>query len=777
MSSKNVEVLSVGLRNTDKLSYSTLLGDYAKAQVQDPNCAEDLKKLDELRQKCLLVTAKEADVTNILNYLVQLDELESKFPINDCVIRVPFRWHSALGAKPFSFTGYRVDFEKASMIFNVASLYSIFTSFEDLQSSESVKRACNYFLQSAGYYQYLLSKLETGALREVPAPDFAPLSLKTLTLTMLAQGQDCFLRKGILDGMKPSAVSKLAKSAADLYAQSEKQATLSGSFTTATVCSLGCLSKLNLAIAYFYQSKELFDKQQFGAQIFRINQALGVVDALHKDKFYKSPLAGVSERLRKLESALKDDLSRALKDNNEIYHDTVPKDESALGPLAEGLLAKAREVSSVFEEVKKGTSKLLFANVLSTRTVQLRKMIAAEREFIAAELVRTAAASDAEMQRVVSPMNLNGLFSSLEKVSGLPEDIAKNHEVIAKSGGVRSLSSTLETLSEFEKTAANQLRQLQDAVPEYKRLDADFASLQKLLANQQFSSSMSINSDEISRVSLRCQCFIKSFSGKLEAARHNNIRLSNKLRDNTPALEVYGGSLRDVERSIPNSSIESDSVTKSGDFATLKNARERLDAMLLSRRQLIQTDLPQLCARNDFNTPPSVEDSIQDVARKVAQDELASLRAKVLKNVAEQAPVLKVLSDAFTKFNSQSIASKIESERKLALQNLYNAFDAFKEIQAIQVQATVFYTKVIEELSNFAAEMQDLHKARLLLLEELTNFHGQQSGAATLSATQTGESASVPFNNSLQSSSQTNSPNMAQFSLVDESIIYPNPNA
>jgi programmed cell death 6-interacting protein len=90
-------------------------------------------------------------------------------------------------------------FERLSVLYNIGALYSQLATSQSRTTAESLKRACQYFQQAAGIFEYLSQ--HTGDLRLPPGmfvEDFSEPTVNSLKFLMLAQAQECFWQKSVL---------------------------------------------------------------------------------------------------------------------------------------------------------------------------------------------------------------------------------------------------------------------------------------------------------------------------------------------------------------------------------------------------------------------------------------------------------------------------------------------------------------------------------------------------------------------------------------------------
>jgi hypothetical protein len=123
-------------------------------------------------------------------------------------------------------------YERSAVLFSLAALYSALGVGESRREGESIKKAIAAFQTSAGILHYILTEmipliphLSTGMNARNRDPDLGPAMLACLRETMLAQAQECFWQKAVVDRLKDGTIAKLATRVSDLYGSALEYAT------------------------------------------------------------------------------------------------------------------------------------------------------------------------------------------------------------------------------------------------------------------------------------------------------------------------------------------------------------------------------------------------------------------------------------------------------------------------------------------------------------------------------------------------------------------------
>ncbi|KAF8774846.1 Rhophilin-2 like protein [Argiope bruennichi] len=99
-----------------------------------------------------------------------------------------FEWFDSLTGVPS--TQKTIAFEKASVLFNIAALYTQIAAKQDRLTSSGVDAAVDNFLRAAGMFRYIRDNFSNA-----PSMDLSPGTLDTLIQLMLAQARECLFEK------------------------------------------------------------------------------------------------------------------------------------------------------------------------------------------------------------------------------------------------------------------------------------------------------------------------------------------------------------------------------------------------------------------------------------------------------------------------------------------------------------------------------------------------------------------------------------------------------
>ncbi|XP_057697454.1 rhophilin-2 isoform X1 [Corythoichthys intestinalis] len=193
----NIPLIALGLKETKEVDFSTPFKDYIISHYNEDGASyeDELADLMDLRQSCRTPSRSEAGVELLAKYFNHLPLVESRFFSPTHHSGIFFTWYD-------SFTGVPVcqqnlSLEKASMLFNMAALYSQIGTRSDRQTSVGLRDAISAFQKAAGILNHLKE-----TFTHTPSYDMSPAMLAMLIRMMLAQAQECLFEQLALPGVR-----------------------------------------------------------------------------------------------------------------------------------------------------------------------------------------------------------------------------------------------------------------------------------------------------------------------------------------------------------------------------------------------------------------------------------------------------------------------------------------------------------------------------------------------------------------------------------------------
>uniref|UniRef100_A0A7N6ACV1 Rhophilin, Rho GTPase binding protein 2 n=1 Tax=Anabas testudineus TaxID=64144 RepID=A0A7N6ACV1_ANATE len=207
----NIPLIALGLKETKEVDFSTPFKDFILDHYsEDGNSYEDeIADLMDLRQACRTPSRNEAGLELMAKYYSHIPLVESRFFSPNYQTGIFFTWYD-------SFTGVPVcqqnlSLEKASILFNMAALYSQIATRSNRQTTKGLMEAISSFQKAAGILNHLKE-----TFTHTPSYDMSPAMLSMLIRLMLAQAQECLFEKTALPGIRNqfNSLMKMAQEAA-----------------------------------------------------------------------------------------------------------------------------------------------------------------------------------------------------------------------------------------------------------------------------------------------------------------------------------------------------------------------------------------------------------------------------------------------------------------------------------------------------------------------------------------------------------------------------------
>ncbi|KAF7303723.1 BRO1 domain-containing protein [Mycena indigotica] len=202
-------LISIPRKTTEEVDWTTSIKNLiSHSYGESPeNYSAECAALQRCRQDAVRGAGSDMTARDLLyKYFGQLELLELRFS----EIRVTFPWHDAFTHKLTTQTS--IAYEKASILFQIASTHSAIASSQNRSSPEGLKRAFYYFRTCAGMLTYINENF-----LHAPSKDLSKEVIKFLVNLILAQATEVFWEKCVEEKKGSGLISKIASQAATMY--------------------------------------------------------------------------------------------------------------------------------------------------------------------------------------------------------------------------------------------------------------------------------------------------------------------------------------------------------------------------------------------------------------------------------------------------------------------------------------------------------------------------------------------------------------------------------
>ncbi|KAJ3814623.1 BRO1-domain-containing protein [Lentinula lateritia] len=326
-------MISIPLKSTEEVDWTTPIRHLiSQSYGESPdNYSSECASLQRCRQDAVRGAGSDSTARDLLyKYFGQLELLELRF----AEIRVTFPWKDAFTAKLTTQTS--IAFEKASILFQIASVHSSLAASQSRSDPEGIKRAFHYFRTCAGMLTYINDNF-----LHAPSTDLSREVIKFLVALILAQATEVFLEKSTEEKKGSGLVSKVAAQTAGMYialTEQVKEFMGKGVFDRNWVMLIQIKAKYLSSLAQYHRS--LADKalSKHGDALARLTLA----ETLAKESQYLassfnpsvSPTlpadaaSTLSDRLKAHLSLCTNAKSTAQHENDLIYNAVLPNPDS-----------------------------------------------------------------------------------------------------------------------------------------------------------------------------------------------------------------------------------------------------------------------------------------------------------------------------------------------------------------------------------------------------------------------------------------------------------------
>ncbi|XP_061738922.1 rhophilin-1 [Nerophis ophidion] len=201
----NVPMIPLGLKETKEVDFTIPIQDFISEHYGEDSLLyqEEIKELMELRQAMRTPSRNQTGLDLLMGYYNQLYFLDQRFFACHGTLGVHFHWYDSLTGVPSCQRA--LAFEKGSVVFNIAALYTQIGARQDRSTVSGIDRAIQAFQTAAGTFHYLKENFSNA-----PSLDMSGPSLCMLVRLMVGQLQECVFERAVLTTQDTHFLSLLA---------------------------------------------------------------------------------------------------------------------------------------------------------------------------------------------------------------------------------------------------------------------------------------------------------------------------------------------------------------------------------------------------------------------------------------------------------------------------------------------------------------------------------------------------------------------------------------
>ncbi|KAL8702225.1 MAG: hypothetical protein Q9224_000095 [Gallowayella concinna] len=635
-------MISCPLKQTHEIDWVHPLKTHIRqAYGDDPDrYVDECNTLNRLRQDMRGAGKDSAAGRDLLyRYYGQLELLDLRFPVDENHIKISFTWLDAFTHKPIS--QYSLAYEKASIIFNISAVLSCHAANQNRFEDAGLKTAYHSFQAAAGMFTYINENF-----LHAPSTDLSRDTVKTLIAIMLAQGQEVFLQKQIADDKKVGLLAKLASQANYLYGQALEgiqENVQRGIFDKLWVPVAQVKHHQTSALAQYYQALADDDANAHGMAIARLQVAeADGRDAVRTAAAFPSSVstnsnlgsdtgANLTDACRKHLATVQERLTVFNKDNDFIYHQTIPV-ETTLSVIPKLPAAKAIPVSELYQgqDIQRIIGPDIFQKLVPMSVTESASLYDEEKaKLIRAEAENVETANGemaASLDYLKLPESLNILKGGMDQGPSVDEGFRTWCEELA---GHEPSGRAFEQLSVDKSHITSTLNRCS------KQLDMEESICEKMRSKY----GADWTQQPSSRLTSTLWSDIQSYRGAIDEASNSDTQLLNTARQHK------------------------------SDFDEMRSAGETDEADVLYQRAMQKAGATRNRARNGVTSPTSPQegsllDEDYDEGGTTVPDQIAKVEDLLKRLNLIKRDRMQVLKDLKEKAQNDDISSVLILNKK-----------------------------------------------------------------------------------------------------------------
>ncbi|KAI5866767.1 vacuolar protein-sorting protein BRO1 [Durotheca rogersii] len=738
-------MISVPLKATNEIDWVTPLKTYIRDSYgDDPDrYAEECATLNRLRQDMRGAGKDSTAGRDLLyRYYGQLELLDLRFPVDEQHIKISFTWFDAFTHK--STSQYSLAFEKASIIFNISAVLSCHAANQTRSEEAGLKTAYHSFQASAGMFTYINENF-----LHAPSSDLSRDTVKTLIQIMLAQAQEIFLERQVADQKKVGLLAKLSSQAAYLYQQAlegVQENVNKAIFEKVWLFFIQIKASLMSANAQYYQALADEDANSYGVAVARLTTAETQAKEANRlaNNFPSTmpPSSNLStdtgtllaEITKRNLTTIQEKLKGLIKDNDYIYHQTVPT-EASLVPVPKLPAAKPIPVNELYagQDIQRITGPDLFAKIVPFAVTESASLYDEEKaKLVRAETERVDLANS-EMAASLDYLRLPGALQVLK--GGIDQDIAPDEDFrtwcddVAGHENPISIFDTLRIDKDAIMTVLDRSS---------KQLDMEESVCEKMRSKYEGEWTQQPSS----RLTTTLRGNIRNYREALDEAAKSDAQLYSKFRQNEVDFEDMrnaaetGGVDAFFQRAVSKFGAKSGSaISPAGGEPNLldddfddgspsvveqinrvEDILKKLNLVKRERNQVLK-DLKEKVHNDDISQILILnKKSIPNYEKELFQSELEKFRphqTRLLQANHKQSSLMKELTASFNHLlqdkrvrSEQSKYESIQRQRSSAVNRYKRAYQEFLDLESGLQSAKNWYTEMKETVDSLEKNVE-----------------------------------------------------------------------
>ncbi|XP_068180543.1 tyrosine-protein phosphatase non-receptor type 23 [Antennarius striatus] len=663
------------------------------------NYNEQLKKLETLRQSAVNVTRDFEGCSTLRKYFGQLHYLQSRVPMGTGQeAAVPISWTEIFSGK--TVTHDDISYEQACILYNLGALHSMLGAMDNRVSEEGMKVSCTHFQCSAGAFSYLRDHFSHSF-----SVDMSHQILNLNINLMLGQAQECLLEKSMLDNRKSFLVARISAQVVDYYKEACRALE-----NSETASMLGKIQKdwkklvqmkiyYFAAIAHLHMGKQAEEQQKYGERLAYLQSSL---DKLSEAiKLAKGQPDSVQEALRFTMDIIGGKFNSAKKDNDFIYHESIPSLET-LASVKGAPLVKALPVNPTDPSV---TGPDLFAKLVPMAAHEASSLYSEEKAKLLRDVMAKIESKNETLEQFMDSLGLEPeSVDNLDMYSHIPPVLMEKCAALSvRPDTVKNLIQSMQGLSGVFTDVESSLREIRDV------LEADEAG-ERALQEVCGPAAGDIHPASQGQALAEIRRDLEKYMEAHEKASFTNTELHRAMNLHISNLRLLGGPLETLKEALPRPQLSEEEVAglqcMKRILGKVQEMREQRSSLEKQLRDLIQQD--DITSTLVTTERADMKHVFEEQLKKYEQ-----VKVYIDQNLAAQENILKALTEANVQYATvRKGLTQTEQQWNSTVQGLVGSYEAYEDLIKKSQEGKDFYDDLEAKASRLLEKAKTLSQTR-----------------------------------------------------------------
>uniref|UniRef100_A0A8C8FCF0 Tyrosine-protein phosphatase non-receptor type 23 n=1 Tax=Oncorhynchus tshawytscha TaxID=74940 RepID=A0A8C8FCF0_ONCTS len=594
-----------------------------------------------------------------------------------------------------------ISYEQACILYNLGALHSMLGAMDNRVSEEGMKVSCTHFQCSAGAFSYLRDHFSHNF-----SVDMSHQILNLNINLMLGQAQECLLEKSMLDNRKSFLVARISAQVVDYYKEACRALENSD-----TASMLGKIQKdwkklVQMKIYYFasiahlHMGKQAEEQQKYGERLAYLQSSL---DKLSEAiKLAKGQPDSVQEALKFTMDVIGGKFNSAKKDNDFIYHETVPSLET-LASVKGAPLVKALPVNPTDPSV---TGPDLFAKLVPMAAHEASSLYSEEKAKLLRDIMAKIDSRNETLEQFMDSLGLEpDSVDNLDMYSHIPPVLMEKCAALSvRPDTVKSLIQSMQVLSGVFTDVEASLREIRDVLEED---EAGVRALQEAVGG---GPAAELHPQAHAQTLAEIRRDLEKYMEAHEKASFTNTELHRAMNLHISNLRLLGGPLDALRDALPRPQLNQEEVAG---LQCMKRILGKVQEMR-DQRSTLEKQLRDLIQQDDITS--SLVTTERTDMKRLFEEQLKKyeqVKVYIDQNLSAQENILKALTEANVQYASvRKGLAETEHKWNGTVQTLVASYEAYEDLMKKSQEGKEFYEDLETKSSRLLERAKTLCQGR-----------------------------------------------------------------